>query len=246
MPVLIITPLITAETCEGAAGWASGSQTCMGMKPALVPKPTRARRKRTPPAPPRRREPLEIQRPGIPAQQQEHRQQKGRAQVHGHEVSPAGPADALFFVFQRHQEERRQRHEFPAHEKQHAVARHDDQQHAGGEQIEEEPGETPRFFRAGSGQVSCEIFAPVDGRQHGHQRDRRREDRRKRVDFHVGRTQRQRPRQPQRLRPAGNEHAKRRQQGRCRRPAKRWPRRSGTRRFADSGRRPAASEAPGQ
>ena len=59
--------------------------------------------------------------------------------MHGHQVNPTGPADALFFVFQRHEEERSQRHEFPTHEEQHAVARHDNQQHAGGQQIEEEP-----------------------------------------------------------------------------------------------------------
>lgn len=39
MAVLSITPLISAETGEGAAGWASGSQTCSGRMPALAPKP---------------------------------------------------------------------------------------------------------------------------------------------------------------------------------------------------------------
>ncbi len=47
MPVLIMTPLISADTWEGAAGWASGSQMCSGTSPALVPKPTRASRKMT-------------------------------------------------------------------------------------------------------------------------------------------------------------------------------------------------------
>ncbi len=42
-----ITPLISADTGEGAAGCASGSQTCIGTRPALAPKPTRARRKAT-------------------------------------------------------------------------------------------------------------------------------------------------------------------------------------------------------
>ena len=42
MPVLIITPDISAETWLGAAGCASGSQTCSGTNPALVPKPTSA------------------------------------------------------------------------------------------------------------------------------------------------------------------------------------------------------------
>ncbi len=139
MPVLIITPLITADTCEGAAGWASGSQTCIGMKPALVPKPITANRKRTPPGAAAVESRSKSKRRRIRAQQQEQRQQKGRAQVHGHQVDPTGPADALFFVFQRHEEERCQRHEFPTREEQHAVAGHDDQQHAGGQQIEEEP-----------------------------------------------------------------------------------------------------------
>ena len=47
MPVLIITPDITAETWLGAAGCASGSQTCSGKKPALVPNPTTASRNAT-------------------------------------------------------------------------------------------------------------------------------------------------------------------------------------------------------
>ena len=41
MPVLIITPDISAETCDGAAGCASGSQTCIGKSPAFMPKPAR-------------------------------------------------------------------------------------------------------------------------------------------------------------------------------------------------------------
>jgi len=40
---LIITPDISAETCDGATGWARGSQTCRGIAPALVPKPTSTR-----------------------------------------------------------------------------------------------------------------------------------------------------------------------------------------------------------
>ena len=42
MPVLIITPDMSAETWDGAAGCASGSQTWNGTSPALVPKPTTA------------------------------------------------------------------------------------------------------------------------------------------------------------------------------------------------------------
>ena len=91
MPVLIITPHITAETCEGAAGWASGSQTCSGMKPALVPKPTRARRKHTAAVVRRHRlQPAKSSRAGVPAEQHEQREQEGRAEVRGDQVGPAG------------------------------------------------------------------------------------------------------------------------------------------------------------
>jgi len=43
-----MTPDRKAETWLGAAGWASGSQTWAGTKPAFVPKPTRPSRKATP------------------------------------------------------------------------------------------------------------------------------------------------------------------------------------------------------
>ena len=42
MAVFSMTPLIIAETGEGAAGCASGSQTCTGRSPALAPKPSSA------------------------------------------------------------------------------------------------------------------------------------------------------------------------------------------------------------
>jgi hypothetical protein len=45
MAVLSITPLISADTGDGAAGCASGSHTCSGSTPALAPKPNRASRK---------------------------------------------------------------------------------------------------------------------------------------------------------------------------------------------------------
>jgi hypothetical protein len=47
MAVLSITPLISADTGEGAAGCASGSHTCSGRMPALAPKPNTASRKPT-------------------------------------------------------------------------------------------------------------------------------------------------------------------------------------------------------
>ena len=44
MAVLSMTPLINADTGDGAAGWASGSHTCSGRMPALAPKPNTANR----------------------------------------------------------------------------------------------------------------------------------------------------------------------------------------------------------
>ena len=37
-----MTPLISAETWLGAAGWASGSQACRGINPPFEPQPTSA------------------------------------------------------------------------------------------------------------------------------------------------------------------------------------------------------------
>ncbi len=45
MPSLTITPDISAEACEGAAGCARGSHEWMGIMPALAPKPKSASRK---------------------------------------------------------------------------------------------------------------------------------------------------------------------------------------------------------
>ena len=39
---LVITPLMSADTWLGAAGCASGNQTCSGTSPALEPAPSRA------------------------------------------------------------------------------------------------------------------------------------------------------------------------------------------------------------
>jgi hypothetical protein len=47
---LVITPLISAETWLGAAGWASGSQMCSGTRPALEPAPMSASRNTRPAA----------------------------------------------------------------------------------------------------------------------------------------------------------------------------------------------------
>src|ERR1035437_8794363 len=43
MPVLIMIPDMTADTWDGATGWARGSQTWNGMAPAFVAKPMQTR-----------------------------------------------------------------------------------------------------------------------------------------------------------------------------------------------------------
>ncbi len=43
MPILVMTPERGADTEEGAAGWASGSQEWSGTRPALTPNPARQR-----------------------------------------------------------------------------------------------------------------------------------------------------------------------------------------------------------
>ena len=45
---LVMTPLIKAETWLGAAGCATGSQTCSGTSPAFEPAPTSASASTTP------------------------------------------------------------------------------------------------------------------------------------------------------------------------------------------------------
>ena len=42
-PALTITPLSTADAGMGAAGWASGSQTCSGTRPIFSPNPATSR-----------------------------------------------------------------------------------------------------------------------------------------------------------------------------------------------------------
>ena len=46
--IVIITADMSAETCDGAAGCASGSQTCTGNSPAFVPNPRSMRTNSTP------------------------------------------------------------------------------------------------------------------------------------------------------------------------------------------------------
>ena len=44
--------------------------------------------------------------------------------MHGHQINPTGPANALLFILLGNEKERGDRHEFPAYQKQHAIPRH--------------------------------------------------------------------------------------------------------------------------
>ena len=108
MPVLIITPDINAETWLGAAGCASGNQTCNGMKPALVPNPITASRNKTPANPwvwmPCAAQTVKSIEP-VSRPSNRKRQQKRRAQMGGDKVNPTCLAHGLAFMLKRHQKE---------------------------------------------------------------------------------------------------------------------------------------------
>ncbi len=137
MPVLIMTPLMSADTCDGAAGCASGSQTCSGTIPAFVPKPTSARMKAAPaarpPAAPRREKSRRTQplpprcsgRGSAPAhtQQEEQGDQERGADLGGHQVGDAGLPHALLLVVNDNEEPGREGHDLPGDEEEHSVPR---------------------------------------------------------------------------------------------------------------------------
>ena len=96
MAVFSITPLISADTGDGAAGCASGSQTCSGTRPALAPKPNSASRNA---AVGRARAELRgahrVERVVAAAalQHAEAQQDRDRADVRDQQVQEAGAAD---------------------------------------------------------------------------------------------------------------------------------------------------------
>ena len=116
--VLSITPLISAETGEGAAGCASGSHTCSGTSPAFAPKPNRASKKGD-----RRPGGLELRAahgiegelPAAALHDAEAQQDGNRADVRDEQVEKAGAADFGDAVLRGDQEVGRQRHRLPRH-----------------------------------------------------------------------------------------------------------------------------------
>ena len=123
---LVITPLINADTWLGAAGCASGSQTCNGTSPAFEPAPISARTK-TQGRDRGVRMPGAHWLEGIAARgagQQTEGQQQGQAAERRHDqVDEAGARAAMAGVaLMRHdQRPRGQRHQFPAEQKQKGV-----------------------------------------------------------------------------------------------------------------------------
>ncbi len=173
----------------------------------------------------RRPKPAEVQSSGVP------RPAAGTAPAErpcrgawrpGRSSRPGGRLGLL--VLEHHQEERRQRHEFPGHEEQHAVARDHDDQHAGGQEIEEEPGRPQGPARG----VGLQVGDPVHGGQAAHQRGHRGEEGRQPVEADVKGPERQRPGQAQVGHPAGEGGLRRDDQGsrqrRWHRPKPREPR----------------------
>ncbi len=151
MPVLIITPDITAEMWLGAAGWACGSQKCSGEDAGLGAESDERQYEDQDLG--RIRQPaggLEAQRSGVGEDEPEGREDEHRAHVREDEVLVARPAVVRLLVVMDHQEERGQRHQLPAQqESDHAVG--DDHQSHGDDQQAEEQVVRRRAPRPSSG-----------------------------------------------------------------------------------------------
>ncbi len=68
-----------------------------------------------------RNEMVKIQRWTLMRQQDKENEKKGGSDVRCYQVYPSGPSDVFVFILKGYQKKRRQGHDFPCHEKQHAV-----------------------------------------------------------------------------------------------------------------------------
>ena len=134
MAVLSITALISAETGEGAAGCASGSQTCNGRMPAFAPNPKSASRNATV-VHARRWLDCTHAREGVVAgarlQHAEAEQDRDRTDVRDEQVQVTRAPNFRVAVIARHEEEGRQRHRLPSHHEGVGVVGQQHERHAG-------------------------------------------------------------------------------------------------------------------
>src|SRR5213594_3118912 len=139
---------MSAETWLGAAGWASGSQTWSGTRPALDPKPTSARRKTAARTAERQRwgDGAQLAETGasIPREQQERGEQEGQAEL-GHGEVPAARPQRLRLVRLGHDEEvGGERHALPRGEESHHVVGERDEAHGQEEQVQHDAEQRER------------------------------------------------------------------------------------------------------
>ena len=133
-----MTPLISADTGDGAAGWASGSHTCSGSMPALAPKPKNASRNAT--VAQKRAQVRPAQRvEGVVAaaavQHAEAEQDGERADVRDQQIDEARLAVLLVVVLGGDQEIRRERHRLPRDHEEVGVVGDQHERHAREEHV---------------------------------------------------------------------------------------------------------------
>ncbi len=147
MAVLSITPLMSAETFEGATGCASGSQTWSGITPALAANPKNASRKAAVAQPrgefrlPHGIEGIALESReagGKPGHDAEGEQDGDRAHMGDDEIEKGGPPVLDPFVLEEDQKIGGGRHQFPGDQEEQGVVGQDDQEH---------PGEKERYKR---------------------------------------------------------------------------------------------------
>ena len=134
--ILVMTPLIRADTWLGAAGCASGSQTCSGTSPAFDPAPisaTISTAAATETLGWWARIEFEGVVPSATCQQAEGEQQRQAAEGGHDEIHKAGLGVSLVAMMRHDQRPRGQRHQLPCEEKREGIVSDGDQDHAGEE-----------------------------------------------------------------------------------------------------------------
>ena len=151
-----MTPLIRAETFDGATGWASGSHTWSGDDPGLEAESEEGQEegRRRPPGsdvrPPHgvERVSSKLVRPVAKAAiTPKAREDRDGADVGHEEVKEAGLLVGRLLVLEHDEEVGGDRHPLPRHEEEKGVVRQDDEPHSGEKQEEEEnePADGPPF-----------------------------------------------------------------------------------------------------